>query len=256
MKDLDLDTSLQNDIIKLQLRKPRNWNWQLSTSRSSPHIALPVVQLYNSKGKLLAETPGIPNPLQKSRSEVLQEVIRSPRRKSKERSSNLGNGERSLNLDENRNVISLNLDEVPKNLEKSKSDAGESRRRRRHMRSNSDGSFQVPIDLKRSEESLKRAILDGYSSFISTDLKAPEDRKVTKAKRSKSGQRMEVVNGLVDDCFDNVGLVVLDNKKYRTRTSSAGTLIISEDSFECNQNRRRRRRKGNNEGNSSLQVSE
>ncbi|KAI4457689.1 homeobox-like domain superfamily [Holotrichia oblita] len=44
-----------SEIIKLQLKKPKRWNWELTTSRSSPHITLPVIQLYNAKGKLLVE---------------------------------------------------------------------------------------------------------------------------------------------------------------------------------------------------------
>lgn len=44
-----------NEVICLQLKKPKNWNWQISTSKSSPHIALPTIQLYNSKGKLLGK---------------------------------------------------------------------------------------------------------------------------------------------------------------------------------------------------------
>lgn len=48
-----------NEIICLQLKKPKNWNWQISTSKSSPHIALPTIQLYNSKGKLLGKLPKI-----------------------------------------------------------------------------------------------------------------------------------------------------------------------------------------------------
>lgn len=43
------------DVLKLQLRKPKNWNWQLTTSRSSPHITIPVIQLYDAKGRLLLE---------------------------------------------------------------------------------------------------------------------------------------------------------------------------------------------------------
>ncbi|RZC37795.1 peptidyl-prolyl cis-trans isomerase G [Asbolus verrucosus] len=43
------------EIIKLQLKKPKNWNWQLSTSKSSPHISLPIIQLYDSKGQLVVE---------------------------------------------------------------------------------------------------------------------------------------------------------------------------------------------------------
>lgn len=48
-----------NEVICLQLKKPKNWNWQISTSKSSPHIALPTIQLYNSRGKLLGKLPTI-----------------------------------------------------------------------------------------------------------------------------------------------------------------------------------------------------
>ncbi|XP_066253712.1 uncharacterized protein [Euwallacea similis] len=44
------------EVLCLQLKKPKYWNWEISTSKSSPHIALPTIQLYNSKGKLLVET--------------------------------------------------------------------------------------------------------------------------------------------------------------------------------------------------------
>lgn len=44
------------EVIKLQLKKPKAWNWQLSTSKSSPHITLPIIQLYDSKGQLVVET--------------------------------------------------------------------------------------------------------------------------------------------------------------------------------------------------------
>lgn len=44
-----------SDIIRLQLKKPKKWNWELSTSKSSPHIQLPIIQLYDAKGNLLVE---------------------------------------------------------------------------------------------------------------------------------------------------------------------------------------------------------
>lgn len=43
------------EIIRLQLRKPKSWNWQLSTSKSSPNIVLPIIQLFDYKGQLLVE---------------------------------------------------------------------------------------------------------------------------------------------------------------------------------------------------------
>lgn len=44
------------EVIRLQLRKPKTWNWELSTSKSSPHIPLPIIQLYDNKRNLLVET--------------------------------------------------------------------------------------------------------------------------------------------------------------------------------------------------------
>ncbi|KAK9737151.1 protein of unknown function (DUF4805) [Popillia japonica] len=54
-KTADPNDDYLSEIIKLQLKKPKRWNWELTTSRSSPHITLPVIQLYNAKGRLLVE---------------------------------------------------------------------------------------------------------------------------------------------------------------------------------------------------------
>ncbi|KAK9884484.1 hypothetical protein WA026_007326 [Henosepilachna vigintioctopunctata] len=45
-----------NDVIALKLKKPKTWNWKLFTSKSSPHISLPVIKLYDYKGNLLVQT--------------------------------------------------------------------------------------------------------------------------------------------------------------------------------------------------------
>lgn len=44
-----------NNIVKLKLNKPKSWNWELSTSKSSPHICFPHIVLYDDKDNLLAE---------------------------------------------------------------------------------------------------------------------------------------------------------------------------------------------------------
>lgn len=62
-----MDTDLRNfkmtkrlkdpqNIIKLQLNKPKNWNWELSTLNTSQNIALPIIQLYDNKKNLLVQT--------------------------------------------------------------------------------------------------------------------------------------------------------------------------------------------------------
>ncbi|KAJ6639979.1 hypothetical protein Bhyg_12727, partial [Pseudolycoriella hygida] len=46
----------ENSIIKLKLKKPKSWNWELTTSKSSPNINFPKILLYDHKNNLLAET--------------------------------------------------------------------------------------------------------------------------------------------------------------------------------------------------------
>lgn len=46
---------IENNILKLKLKKPKSWNWEISTSKSSAHINFPRVLLYDSYNKLLAD---------------------------------------------------------------------------------------------------------------------------------------------------------------------------------------------------------
>ena len=50
------DENEDNQLIKLCLKKPKKWNWELSTSKSSSHICFPTIQLYDEDKKLLVET--------------------------------------------------------------------------------------------------------------------------------------------------------------------------------------------------------
>jgi len=43
-------------VIRLSLRKPRDWKWKLTTSASSPAIIFPVIQLTDEHGEVLLDT--------------------------------------------------------------------------------------------------------------------------------------------------------------------------------------------------------
>lgn len=43
-------------IIRLSLRKPRDWKWKLTTSASSPAIIFPVIRLTDEHGEVLLDT--------------------------------------------------------------------------------------------------------------------------------------------------------------------------------------------------------
>lgn len=46
----------EQQLIKLCLKKPKKWNWELTTSKSSSNISFPMIQLYDETSKcLLAE---------------------------------------------------------------------------------------------------------------------------------------------------------------------------------------------------------
>jgi len=47
-------------VIRLSLRKPRDWNWKLTTSASSPAIIFPVIRLTDEHGDVLLDTGGKP----------------------------------------------------------------------------------------------------------------------------------------------------------------------------------------------------
>lgn len=51
------ETDDNSNLVRLCINKPESWNWELTTSKSSPSIAFPLIQLYDkSSGALLAET--------------------------------------------------------------------------------------------------------------------------------------------------------------------------------------------------------
>lgn len=58
--DATMDDETNDDdqqLIKLCLNKPKQWSWELTTSKSSSNILFPTIQLYDAKGTtLLAET--------------------------------------------------------------------------------------------------------------------------------------------------------------------------------------------------------
>lgn len=330
-----------DDIIRLQLKKPKSWNWELSTSKSSPHIMLPTIKLYNSKGKLLVEArdngmqrrswhssdikppttvntninnisgfkDSIPRHLRKCSSDILEhnrknnipskfESINLSKRTatreraSKERENLLRTSKsqpensfvaitknRTDVLNENRksgnscdNVINPKDRKSLNHLRKSRSDVLEGYKRPEneqallrknrsardlprsmqirppsyHKRTRSDDLFQRMM--KYNEESIKRAIADGYRNFITplVSEKSEEtanDNVKLENNRKKNRQNHTLLEGetvLQSNNFDSPEISYLTHKRYKTRTCSAGTLIITEESFNGSNHRRRR----------------
>ncbi|XP_053681541.1 uncharacterized protein LOC128732322 [Sabethes cyaneus] len=50
------DAASANELLKLALKKPKAWKWELTTSSSSPSICFPKIQLFDSRtGQLMVE---------------------------------------------------------------------------------------------------------------------------------------------------------------------------------------------------------
>lgn len=43
----------EQQLIKLSLKKPKQWNWELTTSKSSSNIAFPTIQLFDENSQTL-----------------------------------------------------------------------------------------------------------------------------------------------------------------------------------------------------------
>ncbi|XP_055845825.1 uncharacterized protein LOC129911868 [Episyrphus balteatus] len=49
------DADADNNLLQLKLKKPKAWKWELTTSRSSPNIAMPRIMLFDHEGNLLVD---------------------------------------------------------------------------------------------------------------------------------------------------------------------------------------------------------
>ncbi|XP_019881280.2 uncharacterized protein LOC109609094 isoform X3 [Aethina tumida] len=307
------------DIIRLQLRKPKNWNWELSTSKSSPHISLPVIQLYDSKGNLLVQTkdtrctqrqswhsadvsarekllhirkqlhdsPG--SRLQRCRSDTADQnsgrtlkkesIIRNVRNDAnnklikspstvldgtkngrgadvvdnwRTRGENTISREVSQEKSDRRKVLRIrktksdvldlkdnassssseNLNGTPSQKNATLAELIRLRAEtRRHKRSASDDLFRRK--LKYNEESIKRAECDGYKNFITPNINGDKS-----PGRKPQRNKMTAENVLLANNVSNIEVNNITHKRYTTRTSSAGTLVISEESFKRHRRRR------------------
>uniref|UniRef100_A0A6P7H655 Uncharacterized protein LOC114344785 isoform X2 n=1 Tax=Diabrotica virgifera virgifera TaxID=50390 RepID=A0A6P7H655_DIAVI len=336
------------ETIKLQLRKPKSWHWELSTSKSSPNIILPVIQLYDYKGQLLVEAQDQGNTVRnvwgsnlglnedgrngsskrsrrllRSRSDTSNFLV-SPNTKTSTVSINPQERKRPTQRGDNSEKVGTSkeggkdqrsyavirengrgfwehrrdkgvlVDEgvrtnpleksmsellgekrghlsLSKGVERSKT-AAEIRERRRHRRSKSDDLFRRKLRYNSSEESIKRAEMDGYRNFITANIPDDESQirtgerdgdtatgrsKKPSRNRNRVMQTAETVS--LDTGARNMELEeFLHNKRYTTRTSSAGTLIIPEESFkeigDDVQKRRRGRRRDANTISSLLEA--
>nr|XP_023021708.1 uncharacterized protein LOC111510081 [Leptinotarsa decemlineata] len=153
----------------------------------------------------------------------------------------LASREESVNEQEHRgNSASLESNAAERIPLRSFPESAKKSQVRRHRRSRSDDLFKRKLRYN-DEQDIKLSEKDAPSNFITSTI--PEDEVQERFNKNKMGRRVmhtaDTISLLRND--RNIEVNDMREKKYTTRTSSAGTLIIPEESFR-NAHRRRQRR--------------
>lgn len=213
-----------NQLIKLCLKKPDDWHWELTTSKSSSCISFPMIQLYNENKELLVEATEADMCIKSVDIERLSRSRSSASVSTKKltRSSNRSND--NVKLLES---FKINLKEdSPKPVEVF-----------------SERGLLVR-DLNSKEFKKDRENSKPPSSFKSNDSKDP----IKPYQRSNSMKNSQSILGRISELKRNSsssedeGKLKTLRKKYTFRTCNIGTIIIPKDSFSKIPKERRRKK--------------
>lgn len=217
-----------DDIIRLQLRKPRKWNWELSTSKSSPHIPLPIIQLFDDKKNLLVETKAYDR-----RSWHVSDYKNS-------RTNYSFPEKQSENLGYRTQVNYLNDSKLKKYPTISSADTGrhklntdEKIRIKEHLlkKSKSDVYSKTKSNTVTSNSFSSRRSNDSYRKPLYTSTPLYEEETCETFRNRHSKER-----------YAESSITDANHNRYTLRSCSAGTLLINEDLEKHNGKRRRRRK--------------
>lgn len=203
-----------DQLIKLCLKKPKKWNWELTTSKSSSQIAFPTIQLYDERGKtMLAEASEAgfiaSSKLKKSKSVSKASSLRSARIR-----------------DSFRIKFKDSIEEIVH--EPIITEPDDDTRKDEILAIYSDSNS------KRSNEKIRTK---PYSRSSSNSMRSRSSvsilGRISELKRGGSSDEEEEIDGTAD-ANDK------PNHKYSYRTCTLGTIIVPKESFS---NVRRRPKK-------------
>lgn len=232
-----LNDEINNDeqqLIKLCLKKPKKWNWELTTSKSSSNIAFPSIQLYDEKGKtLLAEASEAgftaSSKLRKSASVSKASSMRSSKRKS------------SLRVQIQRDLIEeiiMNPIITEPEDEKEKSPAPAQDFSEREFLLADARSKEV-----NNKKSKEKPRTKPYSRSSSNSMRSRSSvsilERISELKRSSSSEDSDTDN-------ENDDTSEKRQSRYSYRTCTLGTIIVPKESFS--KVRRRPRKNDDNSG--------
>lgn len=212
--NIESDT-FDNDFIRLNLNKPKLWNWKLTTSKSSPNIIFPRIQLVDSEGTILADANEAG-------------CVFDGRNSSRNSSYKSNKSSKST-----KKVNELTADSIESSRKHSK-----------------NSSYKSNSSVK---SSAKTNDLKVESTYVAKENSLPRKKPSQKIKRERSdasinnrhsfrGASSSESSGAEDfTLYEENGFA--RKPKYIYRTCSAGTLIVCEESFYKYKRRRPKGRK-------------
>lgn len=212
-----------DQLIKLCLKKPKKWNWELTTSKSSSNIAFPTIQLFDERGKaMLAEASEAgfvaSSKLKKSKSVSKASSLRSARTRDSFRITFKDSIE-EIAHDEDR-MSNTKKDESPAQIY--------------------PGRGLSPCDanskeFKRANEKIRTSRSSSNSMRSRSSVSILE--RISELKRSSSDSEEEIDDGANGKADANDK----STHKYSYRACKLGTIIVPKESFS---KVRRRPKKG------------
>ncbi|XP_026470852.1 uncharacterized protein LOC113375117 [Ctenocephalides felis] len=212
--NIESDT-FDNDFIRLNLNKPKLWNWKLTTSKSSPNIIFPRIQLVDSEGTILADANEAG-------------CVFDGRNSSRNSSYKSNKSSKST-----KKVNELTADSIESSRKHSK-----------------NSSYKSNSSVK---SSAKTNDLKVESTYVAKENSLPRKKPSQKIKRERSDASINNRHSFRDasssessgaedfTLYEENGFA--RKPKYIYRTCSAGTLIVCEESFYKYKRRRPKGRK-------------
>lgn len=223
----------EQQLIKLCLKKPKKWNWELTTSKSSSNIAFPTIQLFDENTKtMLAEASEAgfvaSSKLSKSASVSKASSLRRSSLKARIKRDSID----EIFLEP---VITEPDDEKRKKSE-SPAPVQVFSERGMLLRDAKAKEFKKPNDKPRSRP---------YSRSSSNSMRSRSSvsilERISELRRSSSSDDSDLEN-------EKESKSERQNHKYSYRTCNLGTLIVPKESFS----KVRRRPKKNEEDSGEL----
>ncbi|KAH8317094.1 hypothetical protein KR074_010106 [Drosophila pseudoananassae] len=247
----DLEEDPLANLLSLKLRKPANWNWELSTSRSCSNIALPRILLYDHAGNLLVDATG--------QREGTYRSGDSPRRRKRSATSNLSleSNFHGLQIAEATPTPTTTRTATPTAAHTPSSSGrsgGEGRKKSHgscidfstHELPNWEPSSRRSSSLRsvrfQTAEELPAYPTPPSTSTLNSSSSGPREKRRYRRSHSSILERFSLSKGRHSSPEFAQEVEVEKAPRYFLRTSKAGTLVIREESFSSQRMRHRRRR--------------